>query len=142
MIEGLLPPKDEKFVLDLIFLLATWHSYAKLRLHTENTLTSFEALTKPIGVALRHFGGKFSAGFDTTELPKEADARRRREAAGKKQGGSTKKRKGVGHKVKFNLTTYKLHALGDYVSTIRQRGTTDSYNTQTVSLFYTYIWVY
>ena len=34
----------------------------------------------------------------------------------------------------FNLTTYKLHALGDYPNTIRQYGTTDNYTTQTVSL--------
>ena len=33
----------------------------------------------------------------------------------------------------FNLFTYKLHALGDYVRTIRLYGTTDSYSTQIVS---------
>jgi hypothetical protein len=32
----------------------------------------------------------------------------------------------------FNLLTYKLHALGDYVQTIRLFGTTDSYSTQIV----------
>lgn len=37
-------------------------------------------------------------------------------------------------KAKFlNLSTYKLHALGDYMQTIRLYGTTDSYSTQTVS---------
>jgi hypothetical protein len=34
---------------------------------------------------------------------------------------------------KFNMATYKFHALGDYVQTIRMFGTTDSYSTQTVS---------
>ena len=33
----------------------------------------------------------------------------------------------------FNLSTYKWHALGDYVNTIRRYGTTDNYSTQTVS---------
>jgi hypothetical protein len=33
---------------------------------------------------------------------------------------------------KFNLATYKYHALGDYVSTIRKYGTTDSYTTERV----------
>ena len=33
----------------------------------------------------------------------------------------------------FNLNTYKLHSLGDYVETIRRYGTTDSYSTQLVS---------
>lgn len=33
----------------------------------------------------------------------------------------------------FNFKTYKLHALGDYSSTIRRYGTTDSYSTEPVS---------
>lgn len=32
----------------------------------------------------------------------------------------------------FNLLTYKMHALGDYVRTIKLFGTTDSYSTQVV----------
>jgi hypothetical protein len=32
----------------------------------------------------------------------------------------------------FNLFTYKLHALGDYVATIQRYDTTDNYNTQLV----------
>jgi hypothetical protein len=32
----------------------------------------------------------------------------------------------------LNLNTYKFHALGDYTSTIRQYGTTDSYSTEAV----------
>lgn len=36
-------------------------------------------------------------------------------------------------KVTFSLSTYKFHALGDYPSTIRQYGTTDSYTTEIVS---------
>jgi hypothetical protein len=35
----------------------------------------------------------------------------------------------------LNLNTYKIHALGDYVSAIRTYGTTDSYSTETVSWF-------
>jgi len=31
--------------------------------------------------------------------------------------------------------TYKYHALGDYVDTIRRFGTTDSYSTQPVSVY-------
>ena len=134
VVEGLLPEKDEKDVLDLIFILATWHAYAKLRLHTEHTLSSFDALTKPLGAALRHFAGKFSDRFDTKELPKEADARKQREAKGKHKGKSTRQKTSRG-KVRFNPSTYKLHALGDYADTIRWRGTTDSYSTQMVRAF-------
>ena len=135
MIEGLLPTrKDEDEILDLIFVLATWHAYAKLRLHTDNTLASFDTLTKSLGAALRNFGGKFSDRFEAKELPKETDARKRRKASRKSQGNTSNKQKGSGTKVKFSLSTYKLHALGDYVDTIRRRGTTDSYSTQMVSL--------
>ena len=134
VIEGLLSEKDEKDVLDLIFILATWHAYAKLRLHTDHTLASFDTLTKPLGAALRHFAGKFSDRFDTKELPKEADARKRRAAQGKGKGKLTRRNTAPG-KAKFNLSTYKLHALGDYANTIRQRGTTDSYSTQMVRAF-------
>jgi hypothetical protein len=48
-------------------------------------------LTKPLGAALRHFAGKFSDRFDTKELPKEADARKRRAAKGKGQGQQDRK---------------------------------------------------
>ena len=33
----------------------------------------------------------------------------------------------------FNMSTYKLHALGDYTTTIWHYGTTDNYSTQVVS---------
>jgi hypothetical protein len=98
-------------------------------------LDLFDLLTRRLGTALRHFGGKFSERFNPKELPKEADARARREIANKNKGKSVKKRKTSEKEVKFNLCTYKLHALGDYASTIRRRGTTDSYSTQAVCQF-------
>ena len=135
MIEGLLSEEDEKDVLDLIFILATWHAYAKLRLHTDHTLASFDALTKPLGAALHHFAGKFSDRFNTKELPKEANARKQRAAKGKGTKGKSTKQKAKLGKARFNLSIYKLHALGDYANTIRQWGTTDSYSTQMVRVF-------
>jgi hypothetical protein len=36
----------------------------------------------------------------------------------------------------FNLNTYKMHALGDYVTSIHRFGTTDSYSTEPVSLYH------
>ena len=134
VIEGLLSEEDEKDVLDLIFILSTWHAYAKLRLHTDHRLASFDSLTKPLGAALRHFAGEFSDRFDTKELPKEADARKRRAAKGKGKGKATRQKTKPG-KVRFNLSTYKLHALGDYANTICCQGTTDSYSTQMVRVF-------
>ena len=66
---------------------------------------------------MRQFRDKTSEEFNTVELPRGSDARK---------GGSPKKKT-------LNLNTYKFHALGDYVATIRLFGTTDSYSTLLVS---------
>jgi hypothetical protein len=52
--------------------------------------------------------------------------------SGKKQMAGTSN---IGKKKSrlLNLSTYKLHALGDYVDAIRRYGTSDNYSTQTVS---------
>jgi hypothetical protein len=149
--EGLLPPPFDDFIQDLLFDLATWHAYAKLRLHTESTLSAFQMSTTSLGEQLRHFAGVVCPAFETKETPAEEGARGRRAAAkakkkakktadaeqdttadvedtaaNEKDAPRTKKNK------KFSLRTYKLHALGHYPDTIRHFGTTDSYSTQTV----------
>jgi hypothetical protein len=106
-----------------------WHAYAKLRIHTESTLTSFEHITKDLGTLIRYFATTTCEAFSTTELPRERSARLRRNAA-----NSTSQTGGGGIKPRtFNLRTYKLHALGDYPKTIRERGTTDNYTSARVS---------
>jgi hypothetical protein len=163
--EGLLPEPHNAIVLDLLFLLCTWHALAKLRLHTFSTLQVFKSTLKDLGHKLRYWVKKTCTAFDTQELPKEASARHRRKAAsagkGKKvpiqgKGGRGRGKVGRGkarmpgqstrkpanqssdvHDSKirkvFNMCTYKLHALGHYVSAIAQFGTTDSYSTQVVN---------
>jgi hypothetical protein len=105
-----------------------WHAYAKLRLHTEQTLASFTQITKDLGILIRHFSTKTCKAFETIELPKEKFARLCKAATKDSQGGS-----GGGQKTKeFSLKTYKLHALGDYPQTIRECGTTDNYTSSRV----------
>ncbi|KAI6122721.1 hypothetical protein EDD16DRAFT_1691796 [Pisolithus croceorrhizus] len=72
------------------------------------------------------------ASFQTTELPSETTARQRREAKFESQKGESMSTSHSGMcKLKtFNLSTYKIHALGNYVDTIHMFGTTDSYLTQ------------
>ena len=125
----MLPAEHDQIVLDLLFELATWHSLAKLRLHTESTVTALEASTNRLGVALRKFVSVTCVAFDTRELPAEEAQRGRRKAALAKKKGSTsepakKKRRlmttsnveeaGQAKRRTFSLNTYKLHALGDY----------------------------
>ena len=86
-------------------------------MHTDSTLDILEAVTREFGRLMRQFRDKTSDEFHTVELPCET---------GTKKGG------GRSSKKTLNLNTYKFHALGDYVATIRLFGTTDSYSTQVV----------
>lgn len=65
--------------MSLLFRLAEWHALAKLRMHTESTLTQMEKVTTILGSQLRDFSNITCKSFKTTELPKEAEARARRE---------------------------------------------------------------
>jgi hypothetical protein len=129
-------------VLDLLFDLATWHAYAKLRLHTDDTLAFFDSATVILGQSVRKFQRTTCAYYHTTELPHKYAARGRRlSALASKQVGSANtlqiSKATSNPKVKtLNLYTYKYHALADYPKTIRRVGTTDSYSTQPVSVLF------
>ncbi|KAK0437054.1 hypothetical protein EV421DRAFT_1739254 [Armillaria borealis] len=125
--EGLfLMSADNKIVQDLLFILGAWHGLAKLCMHTDTSLKVFGGVTKEAGRLLRHFVNTVCNNFNTEETPTEAAARAKKE--GKTPAGRQKKRTKT--KKMFNLSTYKLHALGDYPWTIWNFGTTDSYSTQ------------
>jgi hypothetical protein len=123
--EGLLPEHHNSIVMDLLFELATWHAFAKLRLHTASTLNALDDSTTRLGRLLRQFTSKTCAAFQTRELPSEEAARGRRQAALAAKGQSVTKDTNVikrdkGSKSKlFSLSTYKIHALGDYVKAIQ-----------------------
>jgi hypothetical protein len=53
--EDLLPKEHDSIVLDLLFDLAVWHGYAKLRLHTDDTLGFFDTATVVLGQSVRKF---------------------------------------------------------------------------------------
>ncbi|KAF8638145.1 hypothetical protein AX17_002418 [Amanita inopinata Kibby_2008] len=138
--ENLLPSPFNRIILDLLFELATWHGLAKLRLHTDTTLELLRGSTKRLGRDLRLFEMKVCPHFDTRDFPTEEAARIRRKAnqavqaiqqnannAGSSALRGPKRRK-------FNINTYKVHALGDYEAAIREFGTSDNYNTQTGEL--------
>ena len=129
--EGLLTEPHNAHLQKLLHRMAEWHSFAKLHLHSESTLTYLEKLTRDLGKQMRQFRDKTCSHFETFELPREVEARNRRQqskAQGKQpEGGSG------GKKIKsLNLLIYKWHALGDYIRTIRLFGGTDGYSTQLV----------
>ena len=123
--ERLLPEPHNNHVMKLLFRIAEWHGLVKLRMHTEATLARLEQVTTALGHLMRDFRDKTCAKFNTTELAREVEARNRRNARTNAPNQSRKVKS-------FNLLTYKFHALGDYVRTIRMFGTTDSFSTQPV----------
>jgi hypothetical protein len=124
--DSLLPAEHNGDLLKLLYICAQWHALAKLRLHNDFTLALLEYTTTLLGAQIRTFHKGACSAYETRETSKEARARQRK-GANEKEGSSARKR------VLFDVYTIKLHFLGDYVSTIRQFGTTDSYSTETVS---------
>lgn len=120
-------------------------------MHTDPSLDLFDAVTIATGAKFRGFTNKTCPAFDTYELNRETNARRRRQAqktskvsdaassrdnsarfgatnTSSADAGNTGRRRKT-----FNTQTYKYHSLGDYPNTIRRLGTTDSYSTEPVS---------
>jgi len=97
-----------------------------------------ESVTTVLGQELRRFVKDTCSRFKTTELPKEYAARGRRQSRKEAQNpegtSNTAPKTGERKPKTLNLSVYKIHALGDYVSTIRLFGTTDSFSSQIVSL--------
>ena len=78
----------------LLYRTAEWHALAKLRMHTDTTLTLLEELTTEFGHLLRQFRDLTCTQFTTVELPRELAARNRREmgrAHCAVQGSTTRK---------------------------------------------------
>jgi hypothetical protein len=149
--EGLLPPICDVAAQDLIFIFTEWHGLAKLLLHTLATLKIMKTLTSKLGSTLREFA-RLTERLDVRETPKEY-ARRRKQCESKKKSTITKTTRAKARKSKasetpaedgvvsdgrrsctLNLDMYKMHALGDYVGTIEDYGTTDSFSTQIVCI--------
>jgi hypothetical protein len=104
-----------------------------------------DAIVK-MGKQLRKFESITCTSFWTYELEREVQAR-----TGTTGSKVSNTRKVISNRLDIScailqkkakglsLSTYKYHALGDYVQSIRMFGTTDSYSTQTVSIgFQTY----
>ena len=103
-------------------------------MHTDDTLQIFDENTKLLGAEFRAFTNTTCPAFDTRELDREVDARKRRKEKQEQGRPSTSKGSATdGARYKeFNLQIYKYHSLGDYADTIQRCGTTDSYSTEPV----------
>lgn len=133
--EGLFPTVHDRVVQSLLYRFAQWHALAKLRIHSESTVTFLQETFKNLSQNLRKFRRDTCDAFNTMELPKERAARQRRVAQRSESSAAPLESSGAKTK-KFNLETYKFHSMGDYVRTIKLFGTTDSFTTQTVCICY------
>ena len=76
-IEGLLPSPHNETILDLLYIIAYWHSLAKLRMHTDSSLQELRQLTTIMGEHLRYFADETCQHFQTFKTDKEYQARNR-----------------------------------------------------------------
>lgn len=116
--------------MQLLYICAQWHALAKLRLQSDLTLDLLEHTTTLLGAQMRIFQRDTCSKVATKELPKEAEARARKEGKERKGNGSTARKPAA-----LGVFTIKFHFLGDYAPIIRKYGTTDSFSTQTVGVF-------
>ena len=73
----------------MLYRTAEWHALAKLRIHTDSSLTLLEKLTAEFGQLLRKFRDVTCSTFSTVELPRETAARNRREIHTKRTATSS-----------------------------------------------------
>ena len=125
MFDGLLLSPHNETILDLLFDLATWHAFAKLRLHIDDTLSFFDVVTACLSYTVQKFQQTTCSFYLTTELPQESSARVRKQANAIAKNPQLSKRDDVNHlntglKIKhLNLLTYKYHALANYPDMIQ-----------------------
>ena len=79
MFEGLVPEPHNGRILRLLFLLCHGHAFAKLRLHTDDTLKILDDVTVELASDLQAFMVETCPEFMTKELPWEVEVRKRRE---------------------------------------------------------------
>jgi hypothetical protein len=153
--DNLLPEPHNSVVNDLLFVLAEWHALAKLRLHTESTVSLLERKTAELAKHVHNFMEVTCQAIHTVETAKEYAARLKRTAKKKKKsvsnaplqdqndnpsapGGASTASPTSESPIKsklpkaLNIQTYKYHSLADYAEHIRCFGTTDSYSTERV----------
>ncbi|KAG2063716.1 hypothetical protein BDR04DRAFT_1131029 [Suillus decipiens] len=128
--DGLLPELHNHTVLQLLFTMAHWHGLAKLRMHSDLTLQIMDQVTSALGQQFCHFKATVCAGYVTHELRLEVEHCAQHLAKQAMKQKTAHWYQGVKRCKVFNFQTYKFHTLGDYVSTIRRYGTSDSFSTE------------
>ncbi|KAG1845733.1 hypothetical protein DFJ58DRAFT_730795 [Suillus subalutaceus] len=128
--KGLFPEDHDNVVQSLLYRFAQWHALAKLRMHSKTTLSALDTTFKYLSGKLRRFCDFTCAAFATLELPREKAAHEHKAAHERSASDNPGVGSGGRKAKKFNLNTYKFHAMGDYPRSIQLFGTIDSYISQ------------
>ena len=147
--DGLLPANHNNDIQSLLFTTVGWHTLAKMHLHTDSMLAWLDESTKAFGKQIRHFQTILVA-FSTHRncLKKRlhaVNAKKKKKVSTNLMNPSprapvTSTATPAGTRKKnFNLILIKLHALGDYVKTIKTFGMIDSYSTHPVWMLLLYL---
>ncbi len=112
--------------------MAYWHSLAKMRMHLESSLKLLENACSVMGVCLRHFEQVICPRYATKETVREYTSRIRNQSEMARDSSSASARVAGRRARTFELSTIKLHLLGDYPEFIREYGTAEALSTSTV----------
>ena len=98
----------------MLFVLSTWHSLAKLRMHTDSLLKLLDDVTTCLGIVLQYFTQVTCPKFATKETATKFSKRKHMKATSVTRAPDSNAQTPK----TFNMKTIKLHSLGDYVSNI------------------------
>jgi hypothetical protein len=124
---------EEKLILDLLYIMGTFHCLSQLRLQTTVTLDLLRDATISLGDIFRKFRETSRSRFTVKESQRETQARVRNQNKALQRQGSRKTAPSTESKLLIlNLNTIKNHQLEHYSSCITDFGTMDSYSTELV----------
>ena len=141
--KGLFGDKHEDSIQDVLFSMASFHAFSKLRMHSDDSLGVYHGLTIVFGQVMRHFTSTVCNELDALPLAKEAAAtasgqaktqarsQTRAQSHARSLSQDWKRSKSPQSKT-FNMFTFKWHTLGHYPSIIRHYGTLDLLGTHIV----------
>ncbi|KAF8229749.1 hypothetical protein L208DRAFT_1285236 [Tricholoma matsutake] len=73
--KNLLPNQHHNIlIVKMLFILCTWHAYAKLQLHTSSTLEALAKTMRVLGASLQQFVKVICSCYAMKELPREEAA--------------------------------------------------------------------
>ena len=129
--EGLFGDEHDDSIQDVLFSTAAFHGFSKCRMHTDNSLNTYEGLTASLGHTMCQFTSTVCEDLKALPLAREEGARTSRCA--KAHACSHSHPRSQSHsqthkspqQKKFNMFTYKWHALGHYPNIIWNYGTLD-----------------